>query len=94
MRAASGQPLWSMKRIMDLTTHALLLVGFVTAIGAALGGALAYWRRGSGHILVGALIGGLSTFLFAFVATIYAGIIGALGILALAVLVVFGSFFG
>lgn len=79
---------------MDLTTHAFLLVGFVSAVGAALGGAIAHWRRGSGHILTGAIIGGLGTFLFAFVATIYAGVIGALGILALAVLVVGGLFLG
>lgn len=78
---------------MDVTTHGILLVAFVTAVGAALGAAIAHWKRGPGHLLVGAMIGGLSIFLFAFIATIYAGVIGALGILALAVLLVFGSVF-
>lgn len=79
---------------MDLTAQALFLVAFVSVVGAVLGGAVAHWRRGSGHILTGAIIGGLGTLLFAFVATVYAGVIGALGILALAVLVVGGAFFG
>ena len=79
--------------MLDLTTNSLMLVGVITTIGTALGAAIAHWRRGPNHVLIGAIIGGLSTFLFVFVATVYAGIIGALGILALAVLLVFGSFF-
>jgi hypothetical protein len=78
---------------MDLSVQALVLVGFVSAVGAALGAAIAHWKRGRGHLIVGALIGGLGTFLFAFVATVYAGVIGALSILAVAVLVVFGTVF-
>ena len=79
---------------MDLTTQSLLLVGLVTAVGAGLGGALAHWRRGPGHVLIGIVIGGLGTFLFAFVATVYGGIIVALAIVALAVLAVGGWLFG
>lgn len=78
---------------MDLSTNALLVVGFATLIGAVLGGAVAHWRRGSGHIVTGALIGGLGTLLFSFVATVYAGVIGALSMVALAVLVVGGWLF-
>lgn len=75
---------------MDLTTHAMLRVGFVTIIGAALGGAIAHRRRGSGHILTGAIIGVPARLR----RDRYAGIIGALGVLALAVLVVGGWLFG
>ncbi|TDR93083.1 hypothetical protein [Enterovirga rhinocerotis] len=78
---------------MDFTGSAMALVGIITAAGAGLGAAIAHWRRGPGHLAIGAIIGGLSTFLFALVATVYAGIIVALGLVALAVLVL-GAFFG
>ena len=44
--------------------------------------------------VVGAIIGGLATFLFAFVGTVYAGIIAGLGFLALAALVLVGWMMG
>ena len=72
---------------MDLSTQAIVLVSVLTLAGAALGGAVGHWRRGGAYIATGALIGGLSMFLIAFVATVYASVIGAM-----AVVIVLGFF--
>ena len=65
---------------MDLSTQAIVLVSVLTLAGAALGGAVGHWRRGGAYIATGALIGGLSMFLIAFVATVYASVIGAMAV--------------
>jgi hypothetical protein len=67
---------------MDLSTQTIVLVSVLTLVGAALGGAVAHWKRGSAHVATGAIIGGLSLFLFAFVATVYASVIGAMAVVA------------
>jgi hypothetical protein len=67
---------------MDLSTQTIVLVSVLTIVGAVLGGAIAHWKRGSAHIATGAVIGGLSLFLFAFVATVYASVIGAMAAVA------------
>jgi len=79
---------------MDLSTQTIVLVSVLTVAGAALGGAVAHWKRGSGHVVTGAIIGGLSLFIFSFVATVYAGVIGALGLAAVAALVAYNFLFG
>jgi hypothetical protein len=68
---------------MDLSTQTIALVSVLTLAGAVLGGAVAHWKRGSAHIATGAIIGGLSLFLFAFAATVYASVIGAMAIVAI-----------
>jgi hypothetical protein len=68
---------------MDLSTQSLVLVSLLTLAGAALGGAVAHWKRGSSHIATGAIIGGLSLFLFSFVLTVYASVIGAMAVVAI-----------
>ncbi|MFL5006714.1 MAG: hypothetical protein ACJ8DK_15340 [Microvirga sp.] len=67
---------------MDLSTQNIVLVSVLTIAGAVLGGAVAHWKRGSGHVATGAIIGGLSLFLFSFVLTVYASALGALAIVA------------
>ena len=67
---------------MDLSTQTIVLVSVLTIVGAVLGGAVAHWKRGSAHVATGAIIGGLSLFLFAFVATVYASLIGAMAVVA------------
>ena len=67
---------------MDLSTQTIVLVSVLTIAGAVLGGAVAHWKRGSAHIATGAIIGGLSLFLFSFVLTVYASALGALAIVA------------
>jgi hypothetical protein len=67
---------------MDLSTQTIVLVSVLTIAGAVLGGAVAHWKRGSAHIATGAIIGGLSLFLFSFVLTVYAIALGALAIVA------------
>jgi hypothetical protein len=67
---------------MDLSTQNIVLVSVLTIAGAVLGGAVAHWKRGSAHVATGAIIGGLSLFLFSFVLTVYASALGALAIVA------------
>jgi hypothetical protein len=67
---------------MDLSTQNIVLVSVLTIAGAVLGGAVAHWKRGSAHVATGAIIGGLSLFLFSFVLTVYAIALGALAIVA------------
>ena len=67
---------------MDLSTQTIILVSVLTIAGAVLGGAVAHWKRGSAHVATGAIIGGLSLFLFSFVLTVYASALGALAIVA------------
>ena len=67
---------------MDLSTQTIVLVSVLTIAGAVLGGAVAHWKRGSAHVATGAIIGGLSLFLFSFVLTVYAIALGALAIVA------------
>jgi hypothetical protein len=67
---------------MDLSTQTIVLVSVLTIAGAVLGGAVAHWKRGSAHVATGAIIGGLSLFLFSFVLTVYASALGALAIVA------------
>jgi hypothetical protein len=67
---------------MDLSTRTIVLVSVLTIAGAVLGGAVAHWKRGSAHVATGAIIGGLSLFLFSFVLTVYASALGALAIVA------------
>ena len=65
---------------MDLSTQTIVLVSVLTLAGAVLGGAVGHWKRGGPYIATGALIGGLSLFLFGLVATVYAGVIGAMAL--------------
>jgi len=67
---------------MDPSTQTIVLVSVLTIAGAVLGGAVAHWKRGSAHVATGAIIGGLSLFLFSFVLTVYAIALGALAIVA------------
>jgi hypothetical protein len=67
---------------MDLSTQTIVLVSVLIIAGAVLGGAVAHWKRGSAHVATGAIIGGLSLFLFSFVLTVYASALGALAIVA------------
>ena len=67
---------------MDLSTQTIVLVSVLTIAGAVFGGAVAHWKRGSAHVATGAIIGGLSLFLFSFVLTVYASALGALAIVA------------
>ena len=49
---------------MDLSTQTIVLVSVLTIAGAVLGGAVGHWKRGGPYIATGAVIGGLSLFLF------------------------------
>jgi hypothetical protein len=85
-----------MEWLSDLTgldRQPLILAGLLAGLGALLGGAVAHWRRGSGMIVTGAIIGavalpliGLATFFYA----IYAGAIVLIGL----VILVIGSILG
>ena len=66
---------------MDLSMDAIVVMLVLTLTGATLGGAIAHWKRGSAYVATGAIIGGLSLFLFGFVATVYATVIGAMAVL-------------
>jgi hypothetical protein len=66
---------------VDLSTQTIVLVSVLTLAGAALGGAVGHCKRGP-YIATGAVIGGLSLFIFGFVATVYAGVIGAMALVA------------
>ena len=79
---------------MDLSTQTIVLVSVLTIAGAVLGGAVAHWKRGSAHIATGAIIGGLALFIFSFVATVYSGVIAALGLAALMGLLAYNFLFG
>ena len=79
---------------MDLSTQAIVLVSVLTLAGAALGGAVGHWRRGGAYIATGAVIGGLSMFLFAFVATVYASVIGAMAVVIVLGFLVWNLLFG
>ena len=79
---------------MDLSTQAIVLVSVLTLAGAALGGAVGHWRRGGAYIATGALIGGLSMFLIAFVATVYASVIGAMAVVIVLGFLVWNFLFG
>ncbi|WP_181832761.1 GlsB/YeaQ/YmgE family stress response membrane protein [Bosea caraganae] len=69
----------------------MLLVAAV--LGALLGGAVAHWRRGSGMIVTGAIIGAIALPLICLAALFYTVIAGGIILLALAVMVV-GSVLG
>lgn len=77
----------------NLTTQSMLLVAVLTLAGAALGGAMAHWRRGSGHVVTGAVIGGILMFIVSLVGALYSGVIIALGLVALAA-ILFSATFG
>ena len=79
---------------MDLSTQTVVLVSVLTIAGAVLGGAVAHWKRGSAHVVTGAIIGGLALFILSFVATVYSGVIAALGLAALLGLVAYNFLFG
>ena len=83
---------------MDLSTQTIVVVAVLTLAGAVLGGAIGHWRRGGAYIATGAVIGGLSLFLFGFVAAAYGGMIGtiatAIVIIAVACIIVWGFLFG
>jgi hypothetical protein len=79
---------------MDLSTQTIVVVSVLTIAGAFLGGAVAHWKRGSAHIATGAIIGGLSLFLFSFVLTVYASVIGAMAVVAVLALLAWQFVFG
>lgn len=76
--------------VSSLNAQAYLIIAVVTAAGAALGGAIAHWRRGSAYIVTGAIIGGLAAFLFGFAGAVYSGVIYAVGLVVILVIVVYG----
>jgi hypothetical protein len=79
---------------MDVSTQTIVIVAVLTIAGAVLGGAVGHWRRGGAYIATGALIGGLSLFLFGFVASVYAGVIGAMALVAVLGLLAWNFLFG
>ena len=79
---------------MDVSTQTIVIVAVLTIAGAILGGAVGHWRRGGAYIATGALIGGLSLFLFGFVASVYAGVIGAMALVAVLGLLAWNFLFG
>ena len=79
---------------MDLSTQTIVLVSVLTIAGAALGGAVGHWKRGGAYIATGALIGGLSLFLFAFVATVYSSVIGAMAVVIVLGFLLWNFLFG
>ena len=79
---------------MDVSTQTIVIVSVLTIAGAILGGAVGHWKRGGAYIVTGALIGGLSLFLFGFVATVYAGVIGAMALVAVLGLLAWSFLFG
>jgi hypothetical protein len=79
---------------VGLSTQALLLVSVLTLAGALLGAALGHWKRGGVFIASGAVIGGLSMFLFAVGAALYGWMIAALGLVALVILIAYNLLFG
>jgi hypothetical protein len=70
----------------DLSSTAILVIAMITAAGALFGGAVGHWRRGSGFIVTGAIIGAVTMLILSIVGTVYtvAAIIVAivLGLLA------------
>ena len=79
---------------MDFASLPLALIAVVTLVGALLGGAIAHWRRGSSHIVTGAIIGGAFFFLLAVLGAIYTTIAIGLGLAAMAFFAVYAFFFG
>ena len=79
---------------MDVSTQTIAIVAVLTIAGAILGGAVGHWKRGGAYIATGALIGGLSLFLFGFVASVYAGVIGAMALVAVLGLLAWNFLFG
>jgi hypothetical protein len=79
---------------MDLSTQTIVLVSVLTLAGAVLGGAVGHWKRGGPYIATGAIIGGLSLFIFGFVATVYAGVIGAMALVIVVGFLVWNFLFG
>ena len=79
---------------MDVSTQTIVIVSVLTIAGAILGGAVGHWKRGGAYIATGALIGGLSLFLFGFVASVYAGVIGAMALVAVLGLLAWNFLFG
>ena len=79
---------------MDLSTQTIVLVSVLTLAGAVLGGAVGHWKRGGPYIATGAIIGGLSLFIFGFLATVYAGVIGAIAVVAVLGFLAWNFLFG
>ncbi|HEX8665858.1 MAG TPA: hypothetical protein VF744_17730 [Beijerinckiaceae bacterium] len=79
---------------MDLSTQTIVLVSVLTLAGAVLGGAVGHWKRGGPYIATGAVIGGLSMFIFGFVATVYAGVIGAMALVIVVGFLAWNFLFG
>jgi hypothetical protein len=79
---------------MDLSTQTIVLVSVLTIAGAVLGGAVGHWKRGGPYIVTGAIIGGLSLFIFGFMATVYAGVIGAMALVIVVGFLAWNFLFG
>ena len=79
---------------MDLGSLPLAIIAVITLVGAILGGAIAHWRRGAGHILTGAIIGAALACLLAILGAVYTTIAIGLGLAAMAFFVIYAFFFG
>ncbi len=74
-------------------TLAMVVPAVLITAGALLGGAVAHWRRGTGYIITGAIIGGMLMFIPG--ALIAVGTVYALSIVvAAAVVILLVAFFG